>query len=89
MNTRANEAVRPTYPVIFPVLVLFAVVMLMVMTSSFSPVVVCPLLWLCGDLSRKRRLAAVGQMVTLVAMGGWLAISIWGLASIPAYGQIP
>lgn len=81
-----REAVRPTLPVVFPILVLAAMVSLMIVTSRFNPVFVFPLLWLLGDVRRAPRLTGVGQILTLLAMGYWLIDAILGLASFPAYG---
>lgn len=89
MSVTASQAARPTLPVVFPILVLAAMVGLMIVTTRLNPVFVFPLLWLWGDLRRAPRLTGVGQILTLLAMGYWLIDAILGLASIPAYAGAP
>ncbi len=84
-----SEVPRPTLPVVFPILVLAAMVGLMIVTSRINPVFVFPLLWLWGDLRNSPRLTGLGQVLTLLAMGYWLVDAILGLASIPAYAGAP
>ncbi len=85
MKMTASEVARPTLPILFPILVLGAMVGLMIATGRLNPVFVFPLLWLLGDIRRIRRLTGVGQILTLLAMAYWLIDAILGLASIPAY----
>ncbi len=89
MEMKISETARPTLPVVFPIIVLAAMVGLMIVTSRINPVFVFPLLWLWGDLRRAPRLTAIGQIFTLLAMGYWLIDAILGLASIPAYAGGP
>lgn len=89
MNMTTSEAARPTLPVVFPILVLAAMVVLMIVTSRLNPVFLFPLLWLWGDLRNASRLTGVGQILTLLAMGYWLIDAVLGLASIPAYAGAP